>query len=175
MPFGLKNVSFEFQNIMNDIFNFHFQFIIMYINDVLVFSDSLEKHFVHLKKFFKVIKTIGMACSSPKMKLFQTKIRFLRHEIYQGKTRPIQRSIEFTNKFPYEIKDKKQLQRFLGCLNYVSDYFKDLRIIVNPYTKDLEKMHLLGLSIILVWSKKLNKESNVYHVSASLIQMHCSL
>ena len=30
-----------------------------------------------------------------------------------------------------EIKDKKQLQRFLGCLNYVSDYFKDLRM--NPY------------------------------------------
>ena len=53
MSFDLKNVSFEFQNIMNDIFNFHFQFIIMYINDVLVFSDSLETHFIHLKKFFQ--------------------------------------------------------------------------------------------------------------------------
>ena len=48
-----------------------------------------------------------MACSSPKMKLFQTKIRFLGHEIYQGKTELIQRSIEFANKFPDEIKDKK--------------------------------------------------------------------
>ena len=64
-----------------------------------------------------------MACSTPKMKLFQTKIRFLGHEIYQGKTKPVQRSIEFADKFPNEIKDKKQLQRFLGCLNYVSDYF----------------------------------------------------
>ena len=91
---------------MNDSFNSHFQFIIMYINDVLVFSNSLEKHFVHLKKFFKVIKTNGMACSSPKMKLFQTKIRFLGHEIYQGKTELIQRSIEFANKFFDEIKNK---------------------------------------------------------------------
>ena len=41
-------------------------------------------------------------------------------------------SIEFDDKFPDEIKDKKQLQRFLGCLNYVSDYFKDLRIICAP-------------------------------------------
>ena len=41
---------------MNDIFNSHFQFIIVCIDDVLVFSDSLEKHFVHFKKFFKVIK-----------------------------------------------------------------------------------------------------------------------
>ena len=41
---------------MNDIFNSHFQFIIVCIDDVLVFSDSLEKHFVHFKIFFKVIK-----------------------------------------------------------------------------------------------------------------------
>ena len=110
---------------MNDIFNPHFQFKIIYIDDVLVFFDSLEKHFIHLKKFFNVIKANRMACSAPKMKLFQTKIIFLGHEIFQGKTKPIQRSIEFANKFLDEIKDKKQLQRFLGCLNYVSDYFKD--------------------------------------------------
>ena len=51
-----------------------------------------------------------------KNKLFQTKIRFLGHENFQGKTKPIQRSIEFVDKFPNEIKDKKQLQRFSGCL-----------------------------------------------------------
>ena len=70
MSFGLKNASFEFQNIMNDIFNPHFQFIIVYIDDVLVFSNSLEKHFVHLNKFLNVIKANGTTCSAPKMKLF---------------------------------------------------------------------------------------------------------
>ena len=34
MPFGLKNAPSELQNIMNDIFNHHFQFIIVYIDDV---------------------------------------------------------------------------------------------------------------------------------------------
>ena len=52
-----------------------------------------------------------MACSAPKMKLFQTKIRFLGHEIFQGKTKPIQRSIEFADKFPDEIKDKKTIAK----------------------------------------------------------------
>ena len=41
-----------------------------------------------------------------KMKLFQTNNRFLGHEIYQGKTKLIQRSIEFANKFFDEIKNK---------------------------------------------------------------------
>ena len=59
MPFGLKNAPSKFQNIMNDIFNPHFQFIIVYIDDVLAFSNSLKKYFVHLEKFFKVIKANG--------------------------------------------------------------------------------------------------------------------
>ena len=43
----------------------------------------------------------------PKMKKKKKKIRFLGHEICQGMTKPIQRSIEFVEKFPDEIKDKK--------------------------------------------------------------------
>ncbi|CAK8530641.1 unnamed protein product [Lathyrus sativus] len=60
------------------------------------------------------------------MKLFQTKVRFLGHEIDQGTIIPIQRSIEFASKFPNIITDKKQLQRFLGSLNYIADYYKNL-------------------------------------------------
>ena len=57
------------------------------------------------------------------MKLVQTKIRFLGHDIYQSTIHPIARATEFANKFPDEIKTKTQLQRFLGCLNYVFDFF----------------------------------------------------
>ena len=49
-----------------------------------------------------------MTCFAPKMKLFQTKIIFLGYENFESKTKPIQRSIEFADKFPDEIKDKKQ-------------------------------------------------------------------
>lgn len=38
-----------------------------------------------------------------------------------------------------EIKEKKQSQRFLECLNYVFDYFKDLRIICELLYKRLRK------------------------------------
>ena len=152
MPFGLKKTPFEFQNFMNDIFNPHFQFIVVYIDDVLVFSDSLEKHFVHLKKFFNAIKANGMTCYAQKIKLFQTKIRFLGYEIFQWKTKPIQRLIEFVDKFYSEIKDKNQLQRFLSCLIYISDYLKNLRIICEPLYKRLRKNDQHRLSIILIFS-----------------------
>ena len=44
MPFGLKNAHSEFQNIMNDIFNPYTHFTIVYIDDVLIDSDSIDQH-----------------------------------------------------------------------------------------------------------------------------------
>jgi len=51
MPFGLKNAPSEFQKIMNDIFNNYSDFIIVYIDDILVFSKTIEMHFKHLDIF----------------------------------------------------------------------------------------------------------------------------
>ncbi|KAL5779429.1 hypothetical protein ACOSQ2_010166 [Xanthoceras sorbifolium] len=51
MPFGLKNAPSEFQHIMNEIFNPYMDYIIVYIDDVLVFSKSLDQHWKHLKTF----------------------------------------------------------------------------------------------------------------------------
>ena len=109
MSFGLKNASSEFKNIMNDIFNAYTRFSIVYIDDVLIFSNSIKEHFQHLKIFQKLVRENGLVISASKIKLFQTKIRILGFEIYQGTIKPIQRAIEFPNKFDNELKDKNQL------------------------------------------------------------------
>jgi hypothetical protein len=139
MPFDLKNAPSEFQNIMNDIFNPYSEFCITYIDDILVFSNSIDQHFKHLKVLKEVIRKNGLVLSAPKMKLFQTTIRFLGFNISQGNIVPIQRSIEFASKFPDEIKDKTQLQRFLGSLNYISDYYKNLALDCAPLHNRLKK------------------------------------
>ena len=95
MPFGLKNAPSEFQNIMNDCTKFS----IVYIDDVLIFSNSIEEHFQHLKFFQKLVRDNELVISASETKLFQTNIRFLGFDIYQGKIKPIQRAIEFAYKF----------------------------------------------------------------------------
>ena len=119
MPFVLKNAPSEFQKIMNDIFNPFQDFSIVYVDDVLIFSQNIDQHFKHLQTFFTRVKRSGLVVSKPKIKLFQTKIRFLGFEIHLGLIKPIQISIEFATNFSDQITDKTQLQRFLGCLNYV--------------------------------------------------------
>ena len=139
MPFKLKNAPSEFQNIMNDIFMPYTSFITVYIDDALIFSKSIDQHFKHLQTFISVMERNGLAASASKMILFQIKIRFIGHDIYQGTIKLIQRSLAFADKFPDEIKDRKQLQRFLGCLNYVSDIFPKLCQLCAPLYKRLRK------------------------------------
>ena len=56
MSFSLKNAPSEFQNMMNNIFNDYTKFSIVYIDDILIFSNSIEEHFKHLKNFQKIVR-----------------------------------------------------------------------------------------------------------------------
>ncbi|CAN4121269.1 unnamed protein product [Withania somnifera] len=85
MPFDLKNAPSEFQNIMNSIFNPYDHMSIVYIDDVLIFREDIDSHFKHLLTCLKVIKHNGLVVSAKKIKLFQTSIRFLGHDLYQVK------------------------------------------------------------------------------------------
>ena len=131
-PYKLKNSPFQFQPILNDYSEFS-------IVHVLTYSKILDQHFKHLKTFFNVIKRNGLAISALKMKLFQTKIRLLGHDIFNGTIKPIQWSIEFADKFRNEIKDKNQLQRFFGCLNYVADFLPKFRETWKPFFQRFKK------------------------------------
>ena len=78
------------------------------------------------------IKRNGLVVSAKKIKLFQTKVCFLGYDISKGQIHPIDKAIQFANKFPDVITDKTQLQRFLRSLNYVADFYKDTRKQCKP-------------------------------------------
>lgn len=151
MPFGLKNAPSEFQKIMNDIFNPYMDFIIVYIDDILVYSKTLESHIKHLDIFKNIVIQNGLVISKTKMSLFQTDVRFLGHQICKGRITPIQRSIDFASKFPDEIIDKTMLQRFLGSINYISPFYKNLSKDLAPLTDRLKK------GTMLPWNEDLTK------------------
>ena len=70
MPFGLMNAPSEFQNIMNEIFNPFSSHSIVYIDDVLIFSESIDQHWKYLRAFLNIVKLNGLVISAPKIKLF---------------------------------------------------------------------------------------------------------
>jgi len=143
MSFDLKNTPSEFQRIMNDIFNLYSKFCIVYIDNVLIFSNSIEQYFKHLPTLFYVAKHNGLIVSKLNISLFQIHVHFLSHNIFQGTITPIERSLTFASKFLNKILDKTQQQRFLESLNYVLDFYPNLSIIAKPLHDRLRKNRIL--------------------------------
>ena len=66
---------------MQNIFNENQEFILVYIDDLLVFSKSYKEHIAHLETFFRKVEQHGLILSKRKMEICKEKINFLGHEI----------------------------------------------------------------------------------------------
>ena len=71
IPFGLKNAPSVFQRKMNNIFRDNHSFVVVYIDDILVFSKNKKKHIGHLQIVFKKFGEHNIIISKGKMQLFQ--------------------------------------------------------------------------------------------------------
>jgi len=125
MPFGLKNAPSAFQRVMDKTFKGLEDFCQIYIDDLLVFSDSLEAHFKHLNiVYFRLVEQ-GLVLSATKGEFFKTEIKFLGRKISGGNIGMMNHSLAFVDKFPDHLTSKEQIQRFLGCVNYISGFYQD--------------------------------------------------
>ncbi|KAL4201136.1 hypothetical protein AMTRI_Chr02g214640 [Amborella trichopoda] len=97
--------------------------------------------------------------SAKRISLCQTKIRFLGHNIYQGSIVSIDRAIQFTDKYPDIILDKIELQRFLGCLNYISAFYQNLAIDAKPLFDRLKKNPPKWTEVLTMAVKKIKKKA----------------
>jgi len=139
MPFGLTNAPSEFQKRMEDIFR-HLTFVIVYIDDLLVCSYDLKQHLQHLNQVYELVYKHGLVLSKPKICWAQTRIEYLGLILSQGKIELQEHVLKKLLDFPDEILEIKQLQRFLGCLNYIRQFYenqaKDVRVLQKRISKN---------------------------------------
>ena len=81
MPFGLKNVRRIFQRRMDDVFKYLNSFLVVYVDDILISSDTLQEHRVHLNTFLKTVIKEGICLSEKKAVIEKEKIEFLGFEV----------------------------------------------------------------------------------------------
>ena len=81
----------------------------------------------------------GIILGQKKCIYTEPEIEFLGLKIKAGQIVLQEHILEKVEKFPDEIKDRKQLERFLSCLTYVSDFIKDLAKLRKPLQVKLKK------------------------------------
>ncbi|KAG6527525.1 hypothetical protein ZIOFF_009636 [Zingiber officinale] len=137
MSFGLKNTPAVFQRKMDNSFKGCEEFLVVYIDDILVFSEDEEQHCAHLNIVLEICQKEGLVLSPTKMKIAQTEMEFLGVVVGNRKIRLqqhiIKKVIEFDEKTLLTLKG---LRSFLGILNYARSHIPNLSKILGPlYSK----------------------------------------
>ena len=67
LPFGLKNAPAHFQRAIDTILGcYHLDFALAYIDDVIIFSCTLEEHLTHVEKLLEAFKLVGLTLNKKK-------------------------------------------------------------------------------------------------------------
>nr|WNH14473.1 reverse transcriptase [Physostegia virginiana caulimovirus 1] len=170
VPFGLKQAPSIFQRHMQTAFNIFEKFCCVYVDDILVYSNTEQEHYLHVMQVLKRCEQYGILLSKKKTQLFRQKINFLGLEIEKGFHKPQNHILEHIHKFPNTIEDKKQLQRFLGILTYASDYIPNLAKLRAPLQVKLKdsvswQWNEADTQYLAKIKKKLIKFPDLYHPS----------
>ena len=121
MPFGLTNAAQTFQRLMDRLFG-HLPFVFTYLDDHLIASATMEEHLEHLRTFFEILKENGLTINPSKCTFAASSVKFLGHMVSESGVVPLPRHVEAIDSFPPPT-DLRQLQRFLGLINFIADFF----------------------------------------------------
>lgn len=80
MPFGLTNSPSTFQSVMNDVLREFFrEFVLVFFDDILIYSPSTELHIEHLEQVFKKLQQHSLKVKESKCNFGTPQVEFLGH------------------------------------------------------------------------------------------------
>ena len=88
MGMGLTNAPATYQALVNHMFCPYLRdFVSVYLDNVLVFSDTLEEHIKHLRIAFDVLRANNICCKPSKCTIASQSVRYLGHIVGYGQLR----------------------------------------------------------------------------------------
>ena len=132
MPFGATNAPATFQRLMHDCLgDLNMNWCIVYLDDIIVFSNTKEEHLKRLEAVFQKLMAAGLKLKPTKCFFFRDEIEYLGH-VVSGKgisTNP--KKIEAVTKWPTP-KTVYDVRSFLGFVGYYRRFIKNFSKITKP-------------------------------------------
>src|SRR6266511_912616 len=130
------NASATFQRLMNYILHDYLNdFVVIYLDDILVCSDTFNEYLLHLRKVFIKLREANLIIKLKKCKFGQRKIKFLGHIIG---TDADPKNIDKIINCLISI-DITRIRKFMGLCNYYRKFIKDLLKLSKPLKQLLKK------------------------------------
>ena len=138
MPFGLTNAPATFMTLMDTVLRpFLGKFVVVFLDDIWVYSCFEEEHLNHLRQVFEVLQEHQLYAKDSKCEFFKTKTHYLGHIISNKGIRMDPEKVDAILKWPHPC-NLQELQMFLRLTGFYHKYIRDYAKIAIPMTNQLK-------------------------------------
>ncbi|GJW32793.1 putative reverse transcriptase domain-containing protein [Tanacetum coccineum] len=140
MPFGLTNAPAVFMDLMNRVCKPYLdKFVIVFIDDILIYSRNKEEHGEHLKTILNLLRSKKLYAKFSKCDFWLDSVQFLGHVIDSSGVHVDPAKIETIKKNWAAPTTPTEVRQFLGLAGYYRRFIKEFSLISKPLTKLTQK------------------------------------
>jgi hypothetical protein len=139
MPFRLTNAPSTFMRLMNEVLrSFIGKFVLVYIDDILIYNKSLDEHIEHLRAVFGVIREARLFANLEKCTFCTDRVAFLGYVVTPQGIEVDEAKIETIKSWliPTTL---TQLWSFLGIAGFYRRFMRDFSTIAAPLNDLMKK------------------------------------
>ncbi|GJS21326.1 hypothetical protein Tco_0449958 [Tanacetum coccineum] len=139
MPFGLTNAPAVFMDLMNRVCKPYLdKFVIVFIDDILIYSKNKEEHGEHLKTILNLLRSEMLYAKFSKCDFWLDSVQFLGHVIDRNGVHVDPAKIEAIKNWAAPT-TPTEVRQFLGLAGYYRRFIKEFSLISKPLTKLTQK------------------------------------
>ncbi|GKB40968.1 putative reverse transcriptase domain-containing protein [Tanacetum coccineum] len=139
MPYGLTNAPAVFMDLMNRVCKAYLdKIVIVFIDDILIYSKNKKEHEDHLKVILELLKTEELYAKFSKCEFWIPKVQFLGHVIDSQGIHVDPTKIESIKDWA-SPKTLTEIRQFLGLAGYFGRFIEGFSKIAKPMTKLTQK------------------------------------
>jgi hypothetical protein len=132
MPFGLTNAPATFQTLMNSILRPYIdKFVLVYLDDILIYSNSAEEHREHLRLVLEVLREHKLYARPLKCTFDQPEVEFCGHIVGGGVVRVLDKKVKVIKEWP-QPRNVHEVRQFFGLANYYRRFIRNFGQISAP-------------------------------------------
>ncbi|GKC91501.1 putative nucleotidyltransferase, ribonuclease H, partial [Tanacetum coccineum] len=139
MPFGLTNAPAVFMDLMNRVCKPYLdKFVIVFIDDILIYSKTKEEHEVHLKLVLELLRKEKLYAKFSKCEFWLQEVHFLGHVVNQSGIHVDPSKIEAVKNWKAPT-TPSEVRSFLGLAGYYRRFIANFSKIAKPLTSLTQK------------------------------------